>query len=322
MGPGLPQATAEQLVRAAEGVHVLGPEASLDGIARFLDGTPARAQSALEAAEALGFVTRSAAPDTWTGALVAGALAASNAAEKTVLVRLHLERFRPYAVFRARIAAGEHPKDAARQACVSEGLTSDPLDAEETLLNWALYSQSLVHGPERELLVPGDDQVLHKALAIQEAVATKRDTVLAHITQKLGVEAAGFAAGEALDGLVESYLTIIAGGAMDHAMFQLGKGLEAWFKKLPELDPDITLPPGAMTMGAIANSLRGHGLTTRKHHALLLGVIAVRNAADHAADADIGATWAISRDTALATSHLAWSTMRSVFAGRAGDHRL
>src|SRR6266511_5570481 len=126
-------------------------------------------------------------------------------------------RFAPYSVFKARVLAGEGQRDAARQTCVAADLSSDELDVEETLVNWGLYSGGLVYGDEKQLLVAGDEVVLQDLLAIQEAVLAQRDTVQAHIVQRLGVDAASFATGEVLDALVDSYLTILGGGPYDQA---------------------------------------------------------------------------------------------------------
>ena len=322
MAAALPQTTAELLLRAAEGTYVLGPEVSTDDVARFLGGNATRAKSALEAARELGFVLQGQDGEHWNPAPLAQTLAAASPAEKPVLLRFQLERYRPYAVFKARVLAGEGQRDAARQTCVAADLVTDDLDVEETLVNWGLYSGGLVYGDEKQLLAAGDEVLLREILVVQESVLAQRDTIQAHVTQHLGVDAASFATGEVLDALVDSYLTILGGGPYDQAMFQLGKGLEAWVKGLADLDPALTLPQGTNTMGAVANFLRQQSRTTGKHHSILMGVVAIRNAADHSVDADIGATWDITRDTALAASHLTWALMRSFFAARLGNFAL
>jgi len=318
----VPQTTAELLLRAAEATYVLGTDATTSDVAEFIGGTEARAENALAAARELGFVRQGSNASHWTAQPGAQLLASSTPAEKAVLLRFQLDRFAPYALFKARIAAGEQPKDAARQVCIANGSSADPLDVEETLLNLASYSGGLVYGADREVLIAGDVELLKGVLAIHETVMATRDTVQAHIARKLGVEAASFATGEVLDALVDSYLTVLGDGPYDQSMFQLGKGLEAWVKALATIDPPITVPSNVNTMGAVANLLRGGNRTTGKHHSMLLGVIAVRNAADHSIDPDIDATWEISQDTAIAVSHLVWSIMRSFFASRDGRHVL
>jgi hypothetical protein len=117
-------------------------------------------------------------------------------------------------------------------------------------------------------------------------------------------------------------MEILQEGDYQLAMFQLGKAVEAWEKKVVDADPQHTLPEGTNTMGAVAKFIKDENLATAKHVSILMGVVAVRNAADHSADPEINATWAISRETALATSHLTWALMRSVVAWKSGVYEL
>jgi hypothetical protein len=226
------------------------------------------------------------------------------------------------AIRAVEIAAGGNPQDAARQTCAVNGVHGDVLDAETTLLNLGTYSGGLVYGEQRQLLVAGHENVLRAVLAIHETVMASRDTVQGHISQKLGTEAAGFATGEVLDLLVDSYLAILEGKPLKDAMFTLGLALEAWVKAVAARTPPLTIPKNVKTLGATVRELKTQGRFNSKHEALLNGLTAVRNAADHTMDTEIGATWAFSEDMALTISHLAWATMRSFFATEDEDYTL
>ena len=314
--------TAELLLRAAEATHILGPEVSTEDVAKFLGGATDRAEHALRAATELGFATQGSDNDHWTGTRLARIAAQLRPEPKTILLRYQLEQFPPYAAFRNRIIAGEGAAEAARQSCVQHGLSVDALDAEGTLINLGTYSGDLLRDGG-QLVVVVDAGLEKMILEIQALVMEARQAVNAHIVQQLGVDAASFATGEALDYLVDSYTRVLDGQPYADAMFLLGKGLESWLKQLVTLDPPLTLPAGTNTMGAVARFLKENNRLNSKHHSILSGIIAIRNASDHSADPEIGgATWTVTRETALAVSHLTWSTMRSFFAVRNGNHAL
>jgi hypothetical protein len=314
----LPQTTAELLLRAAEAAYVLGPDATTEQVATFLGGSDTHAEPALVGAVQLGFVSGDASNGKWSATPLARLLAMAPPAAKTVLLRFQLEQFPPYSLFRNRLIAGEGPLDAARQTCLKHDLALDPLDAEGVLKNWGTYSGGLLYGEDQRLLVAIDEAVLKKAVSVYANVVAERDSVRAHVIEKLGVDAAAFATGEVLDRLIDAYLTILEEGPLDEAMFHLGHALEGFVKGIAEIDPAVQLPAGANTIGSVANALKDDGRLLKKHHAIVTSLTAVRNAADHSADPEIGgATWEITRETAISACALTWSLMRSFFAARA-----
>jgi hypothetical protein len=316
----LPQTTAELLLRAAEAAHILGPAATTTAIGEFL-GTPARAAPALAGAKELSFVEEGTAGE-WTGTRWARVAASVSPQEKAVVLRMQLEDYEPYVLFRNRLVAGEEPTDAARQVCVTFGITTDELDARSFLIDCGTFSGSLTYGHAQRLLVNADESVTTDAMTLYEGVLAERDAVIAHIAINLGPEAAGFVTGDIFDYLVDSYLAILNGSPLDGAMFQLGKGVETFVKRLATRPPSLTLPSSVKTLGQVARHLKDHGRLKSKHHSLVIALTDVRNAADHTVDAEIGASWQFSRQTAIAASHLTWAFMRSFLAVEAGDFQL
>jgi len=318
----LPQTTAELLIRASEGVYVLGPETSTDDVSTFLGGSAAHAAPALEGARELGFVAQGQDSDHWIPGPLARLLASVPPAEKTVLLRLQLEQYEPYAVFRDRLLAGESSADAARQTCIKFTFAIDALDAETVLVNWGTYSNGLRYAEDRKLLVTVDPDIDRTIVAVQERVVAERAAIRAHIVARLGVDAAAFATGEIIDRLIDSYFDLVNGDPVRDSVFHLGHALEAFVKKVAEIDPVVVLPATTRTLGGVAQHLRNERRFNDKHHGLIVGLTALRNAADHAADAEVGATWEISRRTAMAANELGWAVMRSFFETRAGRAEL
>lgn len=320
----VPNTTAELLLRAAEATHVLGSEASTDSVAEFLGGSPEKhAGPSLRAAEQLEFVTKGADDQRWNPGPLARVLSTAAPSEKAVLLRFQLQQFRPYALFRNRLLAGEGASDAARQTVLAYELDIDVLDAETVLVNWGTYSGGLVYGDDQRLLVTVDQDLLQEALQIYEHVMAKRDSVQAYIVENLGVDAASFVTGEILDYLVDSYLKLLTNEPPRDSLFQLGHAIEGFVKKTATIDPVIQIPGNKKTLGAVAEELRSQKRLNSKHFAIVMGLTALRNAADHTADPEIGGlTWAISRETTFAANHLSWSFMRSFFHVQQGKYSL
>jgi len=243
--------------------------------------------------------------------------------EKMILLRLELEKYEPYALFRDRVLAGEDPSEAARQVCVRHGLPTDPLDAETVLKSLGTYCGGLVYGPDRRLLVKVEPLQEVEGLHVLARVDGERNAVRAHVVEQLGVEAAAFATGEIIERLIDSYLGVMQAADPRGAMFELGHALEGFVKKVATVDPPVTIPSSSRTLGQVATTLKNAGRLNSKHFALVMGLTALRNAADHTGDAEIGgATWVVSSETVVLANQLAWRLMRSILATRSGNPEL
>ena len=319
----LPQTTAEDLLRASEAVDVLGPEVHTDDVAIFIGGSNSRAKKALTAARDLEFVDQGADADQWNGNAAGRALSQADQAQKTVLLRYQLESYEPFTLFRNRIVAGETPENAARQVSLACNLTTDQHEIERTLKDWGTYSRGLIYAEDQSLLAAVDAQLFQEVLDIRKTVLDERAAVQAHVIDELGPDAAGFATGECLDKLVDGYFDLVRGQPADQSIFQLGKGLETFLKALSDRDPPLNVPGNVRTMGQHAHFLKTQGRLKEKHFQVVMGIVGIRNAADHAGDPEIGnSPWAVSKAAAFAAHHLTWAFMRSWFAAEEGNYEL
>lgn len=321
--PALPQTTAEDLLRAGEAAHILGPDASTEEVARFLGGAAGRAQPALEAACKLGLLGQGTDSNHWNGNPKGRMLAHATQAQKTLLLRYELEGYGPYSLFRNRIVAGESPENAARQVCVTFDLEDDAHEVERTLRDWGTYSRGLSYAEDQSLLATVDKDLFRRVLEIHEVLLDQRAAVQAHILDRLGPEAGGFLTGEALERLEDAYLDLVKERPADQSTFQLGKGVEVFLKKLARRAPALTVPAATKTMGQYAYFLKEEGRLKEKHFQVIMGLVGIRNAADHAGDPEISnASWEISRELAFAANHMAWAVVKSVFAVEDGNFTL
>jgi len=239
------------------------------------------------------------------------------------LLRYELETYKPFLLFKNRLIAGESPENAARQVCVAFELEDDAHEVERTLRDWGTYSRGLSYAEDQSLLATVDKDLFRQVLEVHEVLLDQRAAVQAHILDRIGPTAGGFITGEALEGLEDSYFDLVQERPTDQSMFQLGKGLEAFLKKLAQKDPALSVPSSTKTMGQYAHFLKNEGRLKEKHFQVIMALVGIRNAADHSGDPEISnASWTISRQLAFAANHMTWSVIKSVFAIEDGDFTL
>src|SRR3972149_5686938 len=97
-------ATAEQAVTAVEAVAVNGGPTSIDFVASFSDLPRDQAEAALNLAADLGFLLHTAGKFSVASPLCRLVVTA-NQMQKAAVLRLVLESYRPFVVFRERLVA-------------------------------------------------------------------------------------------------------------------------------------------------------------------------------------------------------------------------
>jgi hypothetical protein len=250
-------------------------------------------------------------------------LAQATPPQKAVILRFHLEAFRPYALFRDRLVAGETPESAARQVGVKYGLAADTHEIERALKDFGAYCKGLSYSEDQTLRAHVNTELLAELLAIHQEVLDDRAAVQAHILDRVGPDAAGFLSGPAMDSLVDGYLSLIKDRDPRASVFHLGNAIEQFLKDLADREPALTVPKKVKTMGQYAQLLKDSERLRSKQYQIVMALVGLRNAADHQGDGEIDNNqWTIQEETAKAAHHLAWSFVRSWFKTDAGDHSL
>ena len=237
--------------------------------------------------------------------------------EKAAILRVALESYEPFQVFREEHDATGNVSDAAQRTKVKLELTCHREEVKATLLSLATYSGALTPGQGNNY--SRDAQGLTALL--DELVAGSRE--IADATQtirlELGVDI----------GLVDHTLVIqplVAGlrhavaGAGREAVLQAGIAIENFLVAVAAHHG--TSVTGANGVNAKMERLVSARLYPSKLHNVCKYLGHVRNAADHGADAEISAPWDVSGQTGRNYVFVATMFIRAMLAHRQGRHDL
>jgi hypothetical protein len=309
------QATAEQVVIVSEAVVSLG-NADASAIATFTDLPQATADSALKLATDIGLLFDNAGQFTIASPLCR-LLRTPQDREKAAILRVALESYTPFLVFREEYEATRNATDSAQRTKAKLDFDCHREQIKETLLSLATYSGALTAGQgnayERDArglttlldeLAAGSREIAEATLTIREELKEAAGQVdhdhvilplvagLRHAAASNGREAvlqAGIA--------VENFLTAVSGHHGTNIV--AANGVNAKMDRLVQA---------------------GHYPPKLQNVCKYLGH--VRNAADHGADAEIGAPWNISAQTGRNYVFVAAMFIRSMLAHRAGEHEI
>ncbi len=293
MPRAFPQSTAELVIAAVNAVVASNEPATSGFVSLFADISASHSQAALELAVDLGLLTETSGFYSVSNPFC-HFFATPQGYQKASVLRVVLESYEPFTVFRTRLAATGDTSTAAQETKALLDLAAHREEIKDTLLSLGQFSQALLveaGGRYRiESLSLANDLVV-LAQACSDIVSAE-----ARIREQIGGDAAGFVsvpdvlapmsrslvhavssdprsavlnAGNAVD----SFLTEIAGKL---GVSLAGKGIN---QKLDELRRLKSLPVKLLFVGQFL----GH----------------VRNAADHGIDSDVGATWRIRNNTGL-----------------------
>jgi hypothetical protein len=236
--------------------------------------------------------------------------------EKAAILRVTIESYEPFLVFREELEATSNVTDAAQRTKAKLDLDCHREQVKETLLSLATYSGALKagHGNSFERDAKGISALLDELAAGSREVAEATHT----IRSELGADAAGQVDND------QVILFLVAG--LRHAAASNGR--EAVLQAGIAVENFLT----ATAAHHAVNIATAHGvnakmqnLVTAGHYPLKLHNVCkylghVRNAADHGADANIGAPWDISAQTGRNYVFVAAMFIRSMLAHRAGRH--
>lgn len=308
------QATAEQVVSVAEAAVALSDKAEAATIATFTDLPQGHTDKALELAIDMGLLKKNGNLFEASNPLCK-LLRTPHDRERAAVLRIMLESFLPFTVFREELEATKDAGIAASRTKAKIDLACHREDVKDTLLSLATYSGALIvsHGGSYER-----DSRSMTNLLLELAVGSEEIGAAIHIIrQELSDEAANLVDHDAvIVPLATSLRHASAGGAGREAVLHAGNAVDTfldWYAaeqggnlqgatgingKLDKLQQQSRLPKKLVFIGKYV----GH----------------VRNAADHGNDADIGAPWNICDATGRNFVFVAVSFIRSVIAYKAG----
>ena len=315
------QSTAEDVVASVEAVVANGAPTPVAFVSDFADIPQARAEEALKLASDLGLLLPNGVNYSPASPLCV-LLATPDLALKAAILRIVLESYEPFVVFRKRLKATELAATAAQQTRTTLSLTAHRDAIKDTLVSLGTYSHALKTeggGRYEPSELPVGNHLLKTAQGCADVAAAEarirhqmgdaaadsvdRDEVLVPLANALLQAGAG-------DGRTA---VVLAGNAVESFLVALGgrlgvglagaNGVNAKLGRFAHpgagLVPANALPPKLIFMGKYL----GH----------------IRNAADHGADPEVGATWQIQQSTGLEFVYVACSFISAVHARETGQ---
>jgi hypothetical protein len=306
-------ATAEQVIVAVEAVVVNRQPTSVEFVADFLDVPKDQAEAALLLAADLGFLSENTGKFSVASPLCRFIVTA-NQMQKAAVLRVMLESYEPFIIFRERLVATGLAATVGQQTKVALDLAAHREGIKDTLISLGTYNHTLVtegggrYRPEETL---SENPLETLAQACSNATAAE-----GRIREQLGPDAAALVSREeVIIPLADAFLRAKAGDSRG-AVVAGGNAVESYLDALASR-------VGADLSGATGINAKLDRLSQGKKLPKKLGQVGkylghVRNAADHGVDPDVGASWAIRDATGLEYVYVACSFMAATTANERG----
>lgn len=286
-------ATAEQVADVVEAVIASAASADVYLASRFADLPERQATAALELAADIGFLKQQDDGQFAVSSPLGHFLVTPNEHQKSAVIRVALEAYRPFTTFRERLVATGRVDEAARQTKALLDLDAHATEIKDTLVSLGTYARALraLGGGRYESLVGSDTNPLESLVErVDDAAAAT-----ALVRKQLGAAAVAIVSeDEVIAGLADGFLRA-KNEDPDGAVFEAGNAVESYLERLADRQGvDVA---GAHGINAKIDRLAQHEFlpTKLKNVGKYLGHI--RNAADHGIDQEIGAEWTIASTT-------------------------
>lgn len=310
------QATAEQVVIVSEAIVALrGGDAP--AVASFTDLPQATVESALKLATDLGLLAQNVDQFSVASTLCK-LLRTPQDGEKAAVLRVTIESYEPFLIFREELEATNNVTNAAQRTKTKLDLDCHREQVKETILSLATYAGALNAGQgntyERDArgLTALLDELAAGSREVAEAIHTVR--------QELGPDAANAVDHDQVIVPLAAGLRHAAGGNGREAVLQAGIAVESFLTAVAaHHGTDIANANG---INAKMDRLVQAGHYPAKLQNVCKYIGHLRNAADHGVDADIGATWDITAQTGRNYIFVATSFIRSMIGRRSGNSEI
>jgi hypothetical protein len=269
---------------------VLGRGSATDQmVADFLDLPVPKAKEALNLAEDLGLV-RDAGGVVEPASPIARLLTTPVLQQRAALLRVAVESYEPFLIFRERLHANDGAASSAAQQTKSLlRLTEHREIIKETLISLGTYCRSFrsTGGGEHTVQFEYEDDLRTQlAGAVSQLSAADQ-----RVRDWLSEELRGYAAPrDVLDPLAEAYLKVSQGDSRG-SILNAGNAVESYLTQLAsDMAVNVTRAHG---LGAKVVAFESASALPKKIIAIGRYLSNIRNGADHGVDSDIGASWSI-----------------------------
>ena len=309
------QSTAELVMQVTEAVQANGI-ADSSFVQSFCDLSSAQADNALQLAVDLGLLQVKSGKYTAANPIVSF-VATPDESRKAALLRVVLESYEPFIVFRNRLIATNSADTAAQQTKVQLDIESHREEIKDTLISLGTYTSALLSlGGGR--YTTSTHELNNQLRALADA-ANDQAAAEAIIRQHIGGRVDQVDRIEVIVPLANALLNAKALRAND-AVADAARAVESFLARLAvRLTVNLA---GANGINQKLDKFRSGNHLQKKvvEAAKYLGQ--VRNAADHGVDVDpdVGNVWEIQQSTALQYVYVACSFISAALEREAGGN--
>lgn len=307
-------AIAEHVVKVTQAVDAAAKAVDARFVADFADLQPDAAERALELAVDLGLLHKTGGKYE-VGSPLCRFTQAPAPNPKMALLRILLEDYEPFRVFRSRLNTTLDAATAAEQTRVVLDLDAHRDDVAQTLISLGTFAQALVatggghHVPTEE---PVGSTLVTLAQASSDLAAAEME-----VLNQLGRDAYDISSyADVVKPLAEALVKAGQGDSRG-AVTNAGNAVESYLAELAgRHGVNVSNQHGVTSK---VNTLAGAGHIPGKVKAVGAYLGNVRNAADHGVDADIGASWTFAPHTGVEYVFVAVGFIRSCDVIERGD---
>jgi hypothetical protein len=314
----LARTTAEDVIGATDATLLRAEGATADYVSSFLDIPPENAANALRMAGELKLLQEG---DTGTYRPLfpfAVYLVTSAVDHRAAILRLVLEQYPPYKLFKKRLALTGSLDTAANETRAVYGLSAHRGEIISTFVSLGTYTNSIAtEGAGRYLVAVRE---IPEFLNLMNAVIQGREATEVHVRNRLGPEASEWIdATEVLAPLVTAVQRLeVAVNDPRSPVLYAGNAIESFLTSVAQAK-GVNVGQ-AHGINAKADRLAADGALLKKHLNMLKYLGHVRNAADHGTDQEINQTWEVSESTSVEYVHVSISVVRNVVAALNGRY--
>ena len=307
--------TAEQVIATVEAVVVNNKRTTAAFAADFSDNLPnvAQATAALEMAQDLGLVQKDG--QAWiNGSPLSRFLSTSAQPQKAAVMRIVLESYDAFSLFRQQLVATGDATRAARQTRKVLDLDAHHEQIKDTLVGLGTYAQALKTSGGGQYAAT--DQPFADALAVLAKACADVAAAEARIRENLGQDAADTVSkNEVIDPLANALIRAATPDARG-AVLEAGNAVES-FITVAAVGANIALGGATGINSKLQPFVTGQALPKKiVNVGYYLGH--VRNAADHGVDQEVNAPWTIRDTTGVEYVFVACSFIRATVRRLAG----
>ena len=287
--------TAEDIVGVVDAILAIPGNCTKDYISDFADISSVQTDNALLMAKEFNLVKSRQDGTYYSDSYLARLIVSSrNDTHKAAIMRLILEQYEPFVMFKVRHGFTGSMDVAAKQIRSMYSMTSTYKDIRNTIINIGTYSRSLINDGASSYKFNQDDVNYIEILELALKFKSNDDNALVN---QLGEEAYSYVnKDKVFNPLSEAYSKIQnIDSDKNSIILYAGNAFESFLQQIAD-ENQISLQ---RKHGISAKTDALSNVLSKKHRGMIKYIIQIRNAADHGADPDEnGKVWSISDDTA------------------------